>query len=336
MEFLSSNLKPSIARHSLARLLLVSLFALLAAARAEAAEAPKEKITFGYAAISPTMAGVWMAKEIGAFEKYGLSAELIYISSGAVVVQALVGGSVQAALGASNAVVAAILKGAPIIAVGSNTSRPGMVLWVQPEISKPEQLQGKTMAITRYGSTSDFVTRLILKRLGLEGKVDIRQFGGVVEADVGFRARQADGRVASQSPAPQAKALVDAAELGIPFSMNLLAVSTDFYKRSPAVVERIIKSYIEGIAALRTRKQQGLQVLGKYMGQRGGAPEMHYEFVVKYLDAAPRVELAAIDTILEMVGHTGAVPAKLFDNTLIDKLVNEGFVEKLQKAGSAK
>jgi len=318
------------------RILGVTALLIGFASASDAADAPKEKITFGYAAISPTMAGVWMAKEIGAFDKQGLNAELIYISSGAVVVQALVGGSVHAALGASNAVVAAILKGAPIIAVGSNTSRPGMVLWVHPDITKPEQLQGKTLAITRYGSTSDFVTRLVLKKLNLDGKVEIRQFGGVVEADVGFRARQADGRVSSQPPSPQSRALVDAAELGIPFSMNLLAVSTEFYKKSPSVVERIVKSYIEGIAALKTRKQQALQVLGKYMGQRGGAPEMHYDFVVKYLDAVPRVEPAAVDTILEMVGQSGPAQAKLFDNGVIDKLRGEGLIEKLYPAGSRK
>ncbi|TAJ78202.1 ABC transporter substrate-binding protein [bacterium] len=255
------------------------------------------------------------------------------MSSGAVAIQALVGGSVHAALGASNAVVAAILKGAPIVAVGSNTSRPGMVLWVQPEINQPDQLQGKTLAITRYGSTSDFVTRLILRKLGLEGKVEIRQFGGVVEADVGFRARQAEGRVASQAPGPQAKKLVDAAELGIPFSMNLLAVSNDFYKRAPKSVERILMSYIEGIAGLRTRKQQALEVLGKYMGRRGGTAEMHYEFVTKYLNAVPRIEPTAVDTILEMVGHSGPVQTKLFDNSIIERLAKEGFVDRLYKGG---
>lgn len=318
-------------------LLLVAALVVLSflpAAIARAAPAT-EKITFAYAAISPTMAGVWMAKEMGAFERQGLNVELVYISSGAVAIQALVGGSVHAALGASNAVVAAILKGAPIIAVGSNTSRPGMVLWVQPEINQPEQLQGKTMAITRYGSTSDFVTRLILKKLGLEGKTEIRQFGGVVEADVGFRARQAEGRVASQAPSPQAKKLVDAAELGIPFSMNLLAVSNDFYKKAPKSVEKILMGYIEGIAGLKTGKQQALELLAKYMGRRGGLPEMHYEFVMKYLDAVPKVEPAAIDTILEMVGHSGPARVKLFDNSIIDKLIQEGFIDRLYKGGKS-
>jgi NitT/TauT family transport system substrate-binding protein len=310
-------------------LALIILFPL----SVHSAEVAKEKISFAYAAISPTMAGVWMAKESGAFERRGLSVDLVYISSGAVAIQALVGGSVHAALGASNAVVAAILKGAPIIAVGSNTSRPGMALWVQPEIQRPEQLQGKTLAITRFGSTSDFVTRLILRRLGLEGKSELRQFGGVVEADLGFRARQAEGRVSSQAPGPEARLLVDAAELGIPFSMNLLAVSNDYYRKSPKSVEGIVAAYVEGIAALKTRKPDALKLLAKYMGQRGGSAEMHYEFVTKYLDSIPRVEPAAVDTILEMVGSKEAPKAKLFDNSIIDRLRQEGFIDKLYKGG---
>jgi NitT/TauT family transport system substrate-binding protein len=312
---------------------VVCLFtvAVLLPLSAHGAENAREKVAFAYAAISPSMAGVWMAKEIGAFERHGLSVDLVHISSGAVAIQALVGGSVRAALGASNAVVAAIVKGAPIIAVASNTSRPGMQLWVQPEIQRPEQLQGKTLAITRFGSTSEFVTRLILRKLNLEGKTDLRQFGGVVEADVGFRSRQAEGRVSSQAPGPQARMLVDAAELGIPFSMNLLAVSVDYYQKSPNSVEGIVAAYVEGIAALKTRKSQALKVLAKYMGQRGGAAEMHYAFVTRYLDSIPRVDPDAVDTVLEMVGQRSAPKTQLFDNRIVDRLVQEGFIDKLYK-----
>ena len=333
-----SGFKPSIKAETLGYVLfakLILLLVLISSQTAFSADAPKEKVAFAYAAISPSMSGIWMAKEIGAFDRNGLQAELVHISSGATAIQALVGGSVHAALGASNAVVAAIIKGAPIIAVGSNTSRPGMQLWVQPDIQRAEQLQGKTLAITRFGSTSDFVTRLIMRKLNLEGKAELRQFGGVVEADVGFRAGQAEGRVSSQAPGPKAKMLVDAAELGIPFSMNLLAVSNDFHRRSPKTVERIVASYIEGIAALKTQKAQGLKVLEKYMGQRGGSAEQHYEFVTKYLDAIPRVDPAAIETVLEMVGQKGGPKVQLFDNTIVDRLAQEGFIDRLYKGGKS-
>jgi len=311
------------------RLILVCFS--LNAAQALAGQAALENIKIGTSALSPTMAGVWMAKESGAFERRGINAELVYISSGAVVVQALVGGSLHAALGASNAVIAAILKGAPIIAVGSNTSRPGMQLWVHPDIQRPEQLAGKTLGITRFGSTSEFVTRLVLRKLNLEGKTELRQFGGVIEADIGYRSGQSVGRLSSQSPGPDARKLVDAAELGIPFSMNLLAVSNDYYRKAPKTVEGIIAAYIEGISILKLRRQQAYNVLAKYMGQRGGSADVHYEFVMKYLEAVPRVEPAAVDTVLEMVGSKGAARSKFYDNSVVDRLVQEGLVDRLYK-----
>ena len=311
------------------QLLLLALS--LIAAEVIAAPAAPENIKFGTSALSPTMAGVWMAKESGAFERRGINAELVYISSGAVVVQALVGGSLHAALGASNAVIAAILKGAPIIAVGSNTSRPGMQLWVHPDIQRPEQLAGKTLGITRFGSTSEFVTRLVLRKLNLEGKTELRQFGGVIEADIGYRSGQSVGRLSSQSPGGDARKLLDAAELGIPFSMNLLAVSTDYLRRAPKTVEGISAAYSGGIATLKLRKQQAYSVMAKYMGQRGGSADVHYEFVMKYLDAVPRIEPAAIDTVLEMVGAKDYSKAKLIDNSIVDRLVQEGLIDKLYK-----
>ena len=312
------------------RSLLPALF-LFVAANGFAGQAALENLKIGTSALSPTMAGVWMAKESGAFERHGINAELVYISSGAVVVQALVGGSLHAALGASNAVIAAILKGAPIIAVGSNTSRPGMQLWVHPDIRKPEQLAGKILGITRFGSTSEFVTRLVLRKLNLEGKTELRQFGGVVEADIGYRKGQSVGRLSSQSPGPDAHQLVDAAELGIPFSMNLLAVSTDYYRRSPKMVEGIMAAYNEGVAALKQRKQQAHAVLAKYLGQRGGSGDVHYEFVMKYLESVPRVDPAAIDTVLEMVGGKDVAKTRLYDNSIVDRLLQQGWVDRLYK-----
>ena len=103
-------------------LVLTSGVLLLIPFRVLAVEGPKERIAFGYTAISPVMAGVWMAKETGAFERRGLQVDLIYLRAGPVVVAGLIGGTLHAALGASNSVVAAILNGAPLVAVAGATS----------------------------------------------------------------------------------------------------------------------------------------------------------------------------------------------------------------------
>ena len=100
------------------RLLAALLVAvsLLALSRPSTAQTPP-KVTIAYAAVSPIFAGVWMAKEMGAFEKHGVKADLIYISSGSVTVQAMVGGNLDMSVAASNAVVSSILRGAPLVAV---------------------------------------------------------------------------------------------------------------------------------------------------------------------------------------------------------------------------
>jgi hypothetical protein len=101
--------------------------------------------------------------------------------------------------------------------------------------------------------------------------------------------------------------------------------------KSPKSVDAIVRAYIDGIAALKTRKAQALKLLEKYMGARGGSTEGHYEFVTRYLDSIPRVDPAAVDTVLEMVGAKGAAKTKLFDNSIVDRLVQEGFIDKLYK-----
>ena len=84
-----------------------ALFLVLAPGLSRAQSPPK--VSVAYAAISPIFAGIWMAKEIGAFEKQGLKSDLIYISSGSITVQAMMGGNVDMSIAASNAVVSAIL-----------------------------------------------------------------------------------------------------------------------------------------------------------------------------------------------------------------------------------
>ena len=295
-----------------------------------AAQGPP-KITVAYAAISPIFAGVWMAKEIGAFEKHGLKADLIYISSGAVTVQAMVGGNLDVSVAASNAVVSAILRGAPLVAIGSITNRPAMSLFVQSDIFRPEQLQGKALAITRHGSSTHFLTLFALEKLGLQDKVKIQPMGGTREVDAAVRAGMVAGAVRSMKPGPKTRMLVDLPDLGIPFSMDLIAVKRDFAKNSPTAVEGMLKAYLEGVAALRNRKEFAYKVLAKYLHAGGDVLDEAYEYAVKYLDSQARVEPAVIRTVLTWENKGDVSVNEFFDNSIIDRIIKEGFVERLYK-----
>ena len=289
------------------------------------------KVTVAYSAISPIFAGVWMAKEIGAFEKQGLKSDLVYISSGSITVQAMVGGNLDMSVAASNAVVSSILHGAPLIAVGSITNRPAMSLFVQPEIARPEQLQGKTLAITRHGSSTHFLTLFTLEKLGLQDKVKIQPMGGTREVDAAIRSGMVAGAVRSMKPGPKTRMLVDLPDLGIPFSMDLIAVKRDFYRNSPRTVESMLKAYIEGVAALRTRKDFAYKVLAKYMLGASDSLDEAYEYAVKYLDRQAKVDPAVIQTVLNWENKGDTPVSEFFDNTVVDRIQKEGFIDRLYK-----
>ena len=307
-------------------------FALLAP-QSHAAE--RAKLTLGYSSTGPTGVGLWVAKDIGAFDKYGVEPNLVFISSGPVMVPALIGGDVQAAVAGANAVIAAVLGGAPIVAVASLANRPYLRLWVHPETNRVEELRGKTLGVSRFGSTTDNLTRILLRRVGLENAVNVRQLGGTLEVGLAFRHRQIDGAVLAtlRTDAPH-RILIDLAESGIQYSMGQLVVSRDFYRRSPETLEKIMRAYIEGVAVLRdpSQKDKTLKTIARYTRLKEvKAIEEIYSDAAKYVDRIPRVDADAVSTTLEFMGKKGLPIETFADNSIIDRLVREGFVNQVYK-----
>ena len=320
----------------LSRMLRVlMLIALVLPAGSYAIGAERSKITFGFSSIGAMGTGVWMAKEIGAFEKYEFDADVIYISSGPVVMQALIGGDLHVGVLASNALIAAALNGAPVVAVGSIINKAYHRLWVQPDINRIEDLRGKTLGVTRFGSVTDNLTQMFLRKFGLERQVQVRQLGGIVEVGAAFQQRLIAGavtndlRIGNDVPV---KILYKMIDLGIPYSMNMLVVSRDYLRRQPESVERILKAYMEGIAALHRDKEKTLKVISQY-GRLNDPKklELHYQDSADYLEKIPRTEPEAVGTLLDFMGKKNPPTGSFVDNSIVDRLAREGFVEKLYK-----
>ncbi|MGH7872673.1 MAG: ABC transporter substrate-binding protein [Candidatus Binatia bacterium] len=311
------------------RVLIAALLFLVSAKGGEAAE--PRKFTLGYSTVGPAGIGLWMAKEIGAFDKYGIDAELIFVSSGPVVVQALLGGDMKAGLAATNAVTAAVLAGAPLVSVMSLINRPYYRCWVQPEITRMDELRGKTLGVSRFGSVTDNLTRILLRRYNLEGAVQIRQMGGTTEMAAAFQRRQIDGAVMAtvRINAPT-RMLVDLAELGIRYSNVVIAASRDYHRRNPDIIEAMVRAYLEGVAAVGQQKERALQVIQKYT--RLQDPKLIQELYtdgVKFLEKVPRLDAEALAPIVEFMGKKPVPVETIADNSIVNRLERDGFIDKL-------
>ena len=203
--------------------------------------------------------------------------------------------------------------------MAATANRPYHRLFVQPEINRLEDLKGKTLGVTRFGSITDNLTRILLRKSGLEGTVNVRQMGGTIEVSAAFQNRVIAGAVTSDlrvSPPSQAKILTRLIDLGIPYSMNMIAVSREYFRRNPETVERMVRAYADGVAFMNRQKEQALKIIAKYA--RLTDPKMiedHYNDSVTYLDRIPKADPEAVQTILEFMGKKG-IPLDTFMDSI--------------------
>jgi ABC-type nitrate/sulfonate/bicarbonate transport system substrate-binding protein len=162
--------------------------------------------------------------------------------------------------------------------------------------------------------------------------------GGTLEVAAAFQNGLIAGAVTSElrvTPPSQAKILVRLVDMGIPYSMNMIAVQREYYRRNPEAVEGMVKAYAEGIAFMNQNKERAIKIITKY--SRLTDPRMiddHYNDSVRYLDRIPRAEPEAVQTILEFMGKKGIAVETFQDNSIVEKLTREGFFDKLYKKPS--
>src|SRR5918994_6028863 len=129
--------------------------------------AQSKRIPVAYSAVSATQSAFYLTKEAGYFEKHGLFVDPVYVASGTKVAQAMIAGEFPIAL-AGGTVVNANLAGGDIAIFGGVTNVPSFYVFVHSSIKRPEDLKGKTIGITTYGSSTDFSIRHLVRKVGMD------------------------------------------------------------------------------------------------------------------------------------------------------------------------
>jgi len=291
-------------------------------------------LRISYAAIAANIAGIWMAEGSGALKKYGLDVQFVYIPSSGTNVQALLGGNIDVMVAGSSGLVSAAVRGAPLVAIASQMNRPPVTLYVQPEITHPDQLKNQFLGITQYGSSTHALSILVLRKLGLEKSVNLRPLGGTPAVQAAFEQKIIAGMLTTIKPKIAARPLLNAADLDIPYPMSIIAVNRSFLQSNRETLERLLRAYVEGVAMMVHDKDRAVKILSKYLRRTDPVfLDETYTLVRTYTERTPRFDPRAIPTLLEFEHTKGinadALTAKVIDNSIVDQLVQEKFIEKL-------
>jgi NitT/TauT family transport system substrate-binding protein len=301
------------------------------------------KISVGYSAISGDALPAWIAKDAGIFEKNGLDVQLVFFSGGTTAVMALISADTPIAQLAGPAVINSGMAGSDATLIVGGVTSLNYYLMGRPEIKTPEQLKGGSVAISRFGSSSDFIARYALSKVGLTPGKDV----AIVQ--IGSTTARVDaalsGRVQATVVQPPASiiaqkkgmtVLADLPKLGLVYQHTSAATTRRYVREHPDIVRRYVKSQVDAVHRIYTDKEASIRALARFIGRsvdRDVLEKTRENLLSESI--LPRKQypsLEGIKTILntEFKGKP-ANPEDFADLSFIRELDKSGYIDGLYK-----
>ena len=301
------------------------------------------KLKVAYPTMVGSMAVLWVAKEARLFEKHGLDVELIFISGSSKVVQAMLAKEIPVAEIAIPSVVQANLAGADLVMLAGPNHKPGQKVMVKPEIKRPEDLKGKKIGVTRFGTSDDFLLRFVLGQWGIQPdrEVALIQMGGSQETLAGMIAKSVDGGLLSSPLHLRAgklgfSLLADLSTIGVDYQGAGVVTTKSYVRENPDLARRYLRAYVEGLHRLKTDKGFSMKVIGKYsrISEADWLEETYQHYAVKVMPKVPYPTIKGIQMVLDEMSlrnpkAKGLQPASFIDVTILRELEQSGFIKSL-------
>ncbi|MBI4524553.1 MAG: NrtA/SsuA/CpmA family ABC transporter substrate-binding protein [Deltaproteobacteria bacterium] len=299
-------------------------------------------LRLAYSAITVNQAIPWISHEAGLFRKQGLEVQVVHASS-ITAMQALLAGEVSIAQSVTDACVSANLNGADTVFIASILDKPLYSFIVHPKIKTPQDLKGKRVGVTRFGSTPDALARGVLKMWGLDPVTDVtlvqlNEMGLLVTGLVNDVIDAAPISIPNNLRAKNLGfvELFDLAKIDKTYITGTVVTTRRFIDRQREVAKRFMKAYLEGIKRYLDDEEFSVRVIQKWtrMKNRDEVKES-YAIQARNMLKVPRTPPAGVKTILEGMEKIPAAktadPRRFIDMGLIDDLEKEGFIRALFK-----
>jgi ABC-type nitrate/sulfonate/bicarbonate transport system substrate-binding protein len=318
--------------------------AVLVAPALVARQAPLQKISINFPTRSAASWPMFMAKEGGYYQKYGLDVTLAFgagsigiamITSGEA---AMTNSSMEQALQASSRDPNALML------MGSTLNKGTFALMSAKNITAVKDLKGKRFAVSQIGDAPYNYSVALLGKFGL-GPRDIQWVPVGVDATARAVALTSGRADATLLTAPQYfkveeqgfKRLANMADYNDIYASTVYLFTRKTVTANPKLPELIIKAQAEGIKRFYDDKAFAVRAYLAYDKQDPADIEKVYDLNARSqtLERIPYVMASAVKSIIDQANAEQATqlkdfdPRKVVDNSTVERLVKEGFFEKL-------
>jgi NitT/TauT family transport system substrate-binding protein len=273
----------------------------------------------------------------GLWKKRNLDVRLIYFTSGATMAQAMVGGDLDLADSDVPAMLNAISAGAldgKLISVYIN--RFPFAFVVRNDIKTADDLRGKQIAISRFGSSSDVTTRMLLRQFNLDPEKDVRIIQATGTSRVpAMIAGQLHGTLLGTYDVPVitdsgcCRVMVDMLELPIDYARFGQVVTSQLLRSKRELLSKFAEGLIEGIYVFKSNKELAMSVL---RAEGIKSPEYSYPRVAAAMRERPFPEAKGVQAVMDSVKSPKSkltLAKDVMDGSLIEEIDKSGYIAKL-------
>ena len=213
-------------------------------------------------------------------------------------------------------------------------------------VAKMEELKGKAIGITRFGSNTDISARFAIRKAGLQPEKDIALLQ--LEDYPGIMGGMQSGRIAAGAladPFTDAakklgyKEIADIAALGLEFPFVGIAAKKSYLKENSDTVQRFVRAYTEAIALYKNNRDLAMKITGKYTGIKDPAIlSSTVNFYAPKLARVPYPTIGGIRFVLEQIATRdpkakNVNPESFMDVRFVKQLEDSGFIQGLYPKG---
>ena len=275
------------------------------------------------------------------WDKYGVNVKAIYFNSGGVMTQAMAGGNINVSDSDVPAMLNLSVSGVMDLKTVSVTfNRLEHIFVVRKNIARPEDLRGKRVAVSRIGSASDIVTRMVIRqwKIDPEKEVTILQSGNTPTRMTALVAGHVDAALISPDNIAKilgtgcCRVLVDLSELPLDYARFGGTVPTSMIKTQRDALRGYLLATIEGIYFFKTRPKLVYSIFEEEGIKEPAVQKDLHERLARSLREYPVPEANGIQGALDSLTHPNArttKPASLMDTSIIEEIKKSGFIDKL-------
>jgi len=286
----------------------------------------------------------FIARDAGLFKKHDIEPKLVVFDSGSVLAQAAMAGDVKISVTSGPVTIASRTQGGDAIGIASSVNTPPYSIVAAKSITRLDQLKGKRVAMSRFGSGTDTSLRLVLRKFGIDVKdLIILQLGNQPSRYQALLAGNIEATIISPPLDLMAKKdgfniLVNIPDLGIPYPQQTIETTDRFVREHPQTIKNFLKGYIEGVYFAAKNKDNTKKAIVKYLKTSSDPDilEATYKNYVQVTDYTAYPNLEGIRNAMDEVAiRVPAVknkkPEDFINTRFLKELENEGFFKTLSK-----